>query len=314
MSKTILKLNVSAIKGPACALRLHYDVIDGYKETLNNNDIEFGQAFHLFVKTMKLTKGDYAVSTEAARQYFNRPTRVKKGKEWLTENYLVATCFAYWEAQMRDGWTTVVRGPERTPVVECKFAIPYYADEHTEVILCGTIDDICQRGPQGMFAIRDYKTTSVWNKDEYLANYRLSAQLKFYRFILKRYAQLYPDSIFHTIDERPVGVFIQGIFLGKDKPATFEISEVFVYSEQEMTEFESMLKTYVLHFLATLDFLKNTGLKHPLREGTLNGACHTQYGMCKYALACGAVDEVARGHVLRNNFIQVPYDPLNLHE
>lgn len=264
-------------------------------------------AFHVFVAEMNKTGGAYAPSMKLALEYFRQAKYVmKKSKEWMTAQHLTKCCMDYWEhynGTKKDEWQTVRQADQS--LLELKFSTPFFSNEQVEILLCGTIDDICKRY-NGCYAVRDYKTTSVWDKDNYLAHYSLDPQLIFYVYNLYEYAKLYPDSVFAQVCSKGrVAAFIDGIFL-KSEEITFQRSEMFFFTERQLTEFRAMLLDLVVPKI--LRVVSTTPL---MKEGIVNGTCHNVFGACKYASACNAPDEIAAGHILRNNFLQKQYDPLN---
>lgn len=304
--------NASAAKTSSCLLRTHYTVIEGWTAKANSIEIEFGSAFHLFVKSFKLNGGNYNIAMKEAKEYFaSVPIEYSKYKQWMDEAFLLSVCFNWGESMANDDLITL--SIDGNPLVEQKFALPYYVDDEVEVLLCGTIDDIARKGKDGAYIIRDYKTTSAWEHEEYLNRYRLSPQLMFYKFIIQLYAQLYPQSLFTDIVARDFGCQIEGIFLkngnqkaGTKPSSTIKRSEVFFFKQEQMTEFKRLLDAKIMSVVAqTKQWLKDGA--RPDRYGMLNGSC---YG-CPFDISCGAPDAVAAGHMLRNNFQQKPYNPLD---
>lgn len=285
--------------------RLYWIVIDGYKEKLNNNDVEFGSAFHEFVKVMKLNPGRYDLAIKAAIDRFSVPMNVKSNKTYLTMNYLQNLCITFWEQYVAKDLFETLKADDGTPLVEMKFSFPFYQDDDVEVLLEGTIDDLCKH-KHGTHALRDYKTSSVTDEDAYLSGYALSPQLMFYYLVTSYYSRAYPDSVFARIHEKGLSCFIDGIFLhGKSSPPSFKRSEVFSFPSQQMAEFERLVHRQVKALVAAVK--EN---KLPDREGMLNGACQTVYGKCKFFNACRQVDDISTQHVLNRNYIQTPHEPL----
>jgi len=311
--KLIILLDASALKHLACPLKFYRTLLMGYRKQVNSVDIVYGQAFHLFVQTMVNTNGSYPEAIKKAVDLFNNtPYTEKATKKWMTPHHLTKTCMDYWEhynGTRKDEWQTLrVEGKALT---ELKFAtLPYYEDERVSIILAGTIDDICKR-EGGCYAIRDYKTTSSWNADEYLRDYILSPQLIFYVFVLYWYAKTYPDSIYSQITrEGRVAAFIDGIFLKSGATSAtsaqtkFQRSEMFFFTDRDLKYFGEMLDNVVVpKILAMLD-------REPYPEGRLNGACNIVYGHCDYFNACAAPDRQATEAIIRNEFITKPYNPL----
>lgn len=302
--KLILRVDASALKESSCARRFYWNVVSGYRTRLNSNDIEFGSAFHEFVKTMRENPGNYAMAIKAAQERYAVPMEFKEKKQYMNATYLTRVCMDFWQNWVeQDMFETVVK--DGKPLVELKFSYPYYADDDVEVLLCGTIDDICKHR-HGTYALRDYKTTSVYDKAAYLSAYMLSPQLMFYKMIVDYYGRTYPESIFGELSQKNIACMIDGIFLaGAAKPPAFERSEVFVFHRAQMEEFEQLVKQRVLALVA---HVKANVL--PMREGMINGACQTVYGKCKYFNACIQNDDIARTHILNRHFIQQEYNPL----
>lgn len=303
-----IKFNASAAKESSCLRRTWYTVIEGYTNPVPSNDIVFGSAVHEYIKHMELSKGDYSIATAAALKVFNGPKKTKSKKEYLDSPvYLLKLCQDYWDTYLVSGEWKTLQDKDGVPLVELKFEIPYLVTEGVEVSLCGTIDKMAKMH-NGCYAIPDYKTTSVYDHKAYLESYRLSPQLFFYKMAVEHYAELYPDSIFATMCKTKLGCFIEGIFLGgKDKEPVFKRSDVMFFDEFKMAEFKMLLDEKIKKLVS---YAEHNAL--PLREGMLNGSCNTIYGQCKFFNVCSAFDEITAGHVLRNNFVKQPYDPLHL--
>lgn len=302
MPKRIIRIDASLLKESDCSEKVNNTLVLGLRSALNNNDIEFGSAFHLFVSTMKREKNE-GIALNKAREFFrNKQMYVKPKKQYLTENYLIKVCLSYWQdVGERDDFETLVVD-DVGPLVELKFSIPYYSDDDVEVLLVGTIDDICKaRG--GGYAIRDYKTTSSWDVSEYFKPYKLSTQLMFYRVALKKYAEMYPSSIWFDVNRFNPACFIQGVFLKGKDAFEFHRSEMYHFKEERLFEFELLLNNKVNEILKMIK-----GHTVPQKDGLINGACGNWNG-CKYSVLCGASDEVARGHAMKNNFVVWEYDP-----
>ena len=312
--KLTIRFNASAAKESACLLRTWRTVIEGYAESAPTNDVVFGSAVHEYIKHMRLTGGNCGVAMQKALAVFNKPKRTKEKKAYLNNSsYLMLCCQNLWEDYLQqDDFETLVSA-DGVPLVELKFSIPYYADDTVEVYLEGTIDDLCKHRA-GCYAVRDYKTTSVWDKTGYLAGYALSPQLMFYRMAIEWYAKEYPGSIYEKFMSKGIpGAFVDGIFLaGADKPVTFARSEIFQFSEDKMAEFRNLLDKKIHDLLKCVNnkYKSSDAFSVP-REGMLNGACQTVYGACKFFNVCNALDDIHAEHLLRNNFVQKPYNPLD---
>lgn len=304
--KLIINVDASALKESACRRRLFLNVVMGYREATQYSDVEFGSAFHEFIKVMKETN-DTACAILATKKRFDVPMKIKQKKQYMTETFLLNTCLHYWTNWlMQDQYETIKL--DGKPMVEVKFSYPYYSDDVVEINLCGTIDDISLH-KHGTFGLRDYKTTSLYDQSSYLSGYALSPQLMFYRMLISYYARSYPSSIFAEMDRRNVGCFIDAIFLaGKDKPPEYKRSEVFLFKPAQMLEFEQLIHKRVMELVEDIKTYRDV---LPPREGMINGACITIYGQCKFFAACLQEENDLTMMMLNRQYIQRKYDPLS---
>jgi hypothetical protein len=311
VKKHLVFVDASLVKVSSCMRRVWHTGIDGLRSGINSVDIEYGQAFHVFAKVFKddETEAAFQHAAKAATEYFTTtPFKPSSSKKWMTTDHLKKTLFdwqQHWETHTDDLDTIRIEGAKTT---ELKFAIPYYADDNFEVILCGTMDSICRVRGGGAYVIKDYKTTSMWDNTGYLWGYNLDPQLKFYRFIVGEYARLYPQSIYGDMIAKGCGAVIEGIFLKSTEPAHIQRGEVKFFKGWEMAEFKAHLDKFIARLV---DALRTNTI--PPKEGMFNGACSTKFGMCAFAGACAAPDEIAARFILKNNFTNKPYNPLHFH-
>src|ERR1051326_992360 len=236
----VIFLDSTALQNSACMRRVFLMTWCGYTSKLKYNDIEFGTAIHQFKYEMRHGKSDsFLIGLQRARNYYKtKPMIVKKGKEFLNEPYLINICNAYYERYKDDSFEPIFvpatayeleqakelealqsTDPkilrrisylkEPKPLTEMKFSFPVYADGELIVILCGIMDEV-GKFKNGCYSISDLKNTSMWNVNSYFDSYRLSSQLLFYRWIIKKSAELYPNSIFPQIHSMDCGAFIDG--------------------------------------------------------------------------------------------------------
>jgi len=320
--KLIIMLDASALKESGCSLRLFNNIVIGYNQPVQYNDVEFGVAFHRFKYEYK--KYNYsiigqAIGKKAAFDYFNKTKmKIKSGKSYLDIDFLMQVCDGYigTYTERNENYKVVLgknKEDKEEPLLELPFCFPYYVDDYMEILLAGTMDEI-GKFDNGIYSVEDIKTTSMWKEDEYLESYKLSPQLYFYRWAIKQYAIAYPESIWATIDKGEVGCHISAIFMkGKDKPVTYRRGDVMLFRDAELKEFEALLIRKIASLVNHVRIYLDTGAV-PLREGMLNGCCATVYGPCKYAMACGAVDLPTRNIMLEQLFIKKHYNPLTFHD
>lgn len=307
MSKQRINIDASSLKESSCDYRFYNIVVKGLRQPLPNNDTQYGSAFHKFTSTMHETSGNFNEAIKAACLLFDKPCIVKPKKKHLTKNHLVKTCLDYWEHFGKTDDFEVLHDNNDKPLVEIKFELLIYSTEDVEVYLCGTIDKI-GKFKNGAYAIGDYKVTSSWDIVGYLAPYRLSTQLKVYHWALTEIGIRNPESAVAAITKYPVGVFIDGIFAKTNKDTEFHRSEVFMFKDSERAEFDDFIK------IAAERILFISKYREVRRNGLINGSCHTGWGPCKFFDICAAPDDIARAHVIRNNFITKPYEPLKFGE
>ena len=306
MSKLVIKLDASAAKESSCIRRLYWNIVKGYRVSLQANDVEFGTAFHIFRKIIRTDKTLLSEALDKTCNYFSeKPMYIKPKKKYLDLEYLKQVCSMYYVNVVQDDDHIPIVTPSGEALLEQKFSLPYYTDEDVDILVCGTIDELGVI-TKGAHYIMDAKTTSMWNQDEFLNNYTLDAQMRWYAWCIYQYAKYFPDSIVAQFATHNFGIKIDGIFLsGKDK-FEFKRSSLFPITKRDIMEFELLLNDLVTSLVRSV---KSNIL--PFRQGTINGSCITKYGPCKFFGPCAAPDDIATGHILKNNFVQVDYNPLN---
>lgn len=312
--KLLIMLNASAFKDSSCIKRLFYNTIKGYRSKINDNVIEFGTAFHKF-RAIVRSKGQDALheALNSARDYYTKtPMRVSKKKAYLTKEFLWSICMNYNLKYLNDPFKPHKIGD--TSMIELPFTFPYYVDEHMEILMSGTIDEIGYF-KSGVSAICDCKTSGVWEIEKYFKGYNLSPQLLFYRWAAIKYQEAFPDKWPKEIDTDCLCCFIDGIFyMGAElDKVSYERSGAKLYTNRDIKTLEVLIETKVAELIASVRSYQETG-EIPIREGMLNGACQTVYGECKFFNACSAPDEETESIILEQQFIKTQYNPLQFHE
>lgn len=301
-------LDASALRESSCILRLHRIIVDGYRQEVVSSDMVYGTAFHHYRKRYEETNELMPSIHEAIEIYTDTPKYTKKNKVFMDNIHLKLTCLDY-----HNNWSNLdlydtVKSPTGVPLTEQKFSVPLYIDDEVELLGCGTIDAIVRHRLEGFYAVKDYKTTSIWDAKKYLNQYRLSTQLMFYVYILYKYGEAYPNGLIGEITCKTVGAFIDGIFLASGKGAVFERSEVYFWEKscKKLKEFESGLYRVIDRIVKAV--------KSPdselYREGMLNSSCEKVYGACNFFDACCSDDSETEQMILDNNFIKKQYNPL----
>lgn len=312
--RIIIRLDASALVKTNCMLAAKRILLDGWRTELPYNDTLYGNAFHRFVSLMYESKGDFSVAVDGALTLYSKPKQIRHNKKHLTEEHLTKTCIDYWQYfQSKDTADVLIRNGK--PMVEVNFSLKYYEDDKVVVLLEGTTDKYV-KFKNGIFAIGDYKTHSLWslNKSEsgkvsamkaFFRGFESSPQLRFYTMVTKLLGKIEPEGPFGELVQFPIGCFIDGIFLSSTDKTEFHRSEVFIIGEKDLADFEEGLALKVAQ-LVRLAKTEN----YNMMDGMLTGVCNSWKFPCQFLDVCLARDERVKGFVLKNNFVQKPYEPL----
>jgi hypothetical protein len=311
-----INLDSTALASSGCILRLYRKVIGeivegqmtgGYVEKLKPASMVYGIAVHKFIDTMYKTGGIMPKAIQLARASFNQPKMDDpKLKHLSDEKHLVSTCMNVWEQIAEDGSFDVLSF-DNVPATEITFSIPYYSDEHIRVNLCGTIDRI-GKFKNGCYAIRDWKTTSAWDDEEYFIQYELSRQLRIYRLACQLMSQKHPDSVLGKIGATNMGVCIDGIFLkANSNEVKVKQSDVYMVKQNDLDSFALTLDDQC----RKLSQAVKTG--YVPKEGIINGSCGYGKMRCSMWDVCKSDENVAQA-LLKRLFVQKKFDPLTYNE
>lgn len=339
MTKQIIRVNASSLRESACLLRWKRTIVDGYYQGCSKASMVYGIAIHKYIDTMFKTGGDIRLARDKMLEAFRVPKSTPTNQQWLAdEKHLVPAAFDVWDnlvmkdnefdliqlnsicwycegvgrIKIPDSGGTILEtsckqctnGLRQQPATEVTFSVKFYEDDYCIVNLEGTIDKI-GKIRKGCYAIGDYKTTSQWKVDEYLARYEMSAQLRFYVLALKLMAEQHPDSILGQIGSTKVGAFIDGIFLkAKVTDIEYHRSHVFQFKDDDLAQFRVNLLAACANMSAALQ--ANTFTK----QGIFNGSCEDKWGLCQYWAVCNSGNEI----LLSRDFKKKEYNPLKHNE
>jgi hypothetical protein len=266
----------------------------------------YGIAFHKYIHTMYQT-GDMTLARDSALAEFRQP-KVSRDKDpdwYRDEGHFNWTCFDTWSNYAAvDSTFNLLLKPDGKPASEVTFSIPYYEDDIILVNLCGTIDKIGKiKG--GGYAIGDWKTTAAWNPKQYLQDYDMKSQLRFYVLSLKLMHRHFPESQLGQIGAGNVGAFIDGVFL-KENQIELAVKRSDVFQFKDLESFEAALLRRIKQFSQAIGdgsvFLK---------EGILLNTCERKYFTCPFFTVCRAGNPAIEQMVLERDFKQSVYDPLH---
>jgi hypothetical protein len=337
--KLEIDIDATSLSNSACMRKFYLTVIGsiedgkivgGYR-TLMDATAVYGIAVHKFIDMM-YKSGDFIVARDAANKAFNmkKAPAADKYKHLEDFKHCLAVCYNTWEEYVKkeatfdlltiptkcwacggDNMTCTIclgEGAIDGPSTELTFRIKFYEDEHVIIYLCGTIDSI-GKFKNGIFAIRDWKTTSNWKWEEYLANYKMSRQLRVYTLAMKLMARQFPDSTLGKIGATQFGAFIDGVFLkSKVNEIEFHRSEVFRFDDDDLNMFEVMLSRFCYNLSNEIQCNK-IGTK----EGILNGSCTAFFNHCQFWPVCSNNETVGKV-LLERNFTRKIYNPLKFGE
>ncbi len=325
-SRQILYLDATSLRISSCDRNLYYNNVVGLRSPRDSIEIVFGKGFHIFAENMDALEGQdfYEIlAQQKAKQYYmaataNGRVEIPDKKDYLDLNYLTEVCMRWTYQRPLDNITTLRSANSNRPMVEIKFAIPIYANEHVIIMLAGTIDKVAVQTQERWPYILDYKTSGQWNHDQYLNNYILDPQLRVYCWAIRwmfRHGQACGGEYSELVnaltsqaafDTGVYGGQIYGVFLAATRKVTFKRSRMFIYKDADLDDFEFMLMQ-VAKRLATVYALG----KDSVRTGIVNGACAGKFGYpCQYVGLCSAPDEETQNHLIKHNYKTTPYNPL----
>lgn len=325
MEKLVIKLNASGLKTSTCPYRFWQTCVEGYVSGAMSSKMLYGIAMHKYIDTMFKERGHMGKAREKALFSFRQP-RVddKKALHMSDEGHLIISCYNVWENWiLKDSQLDTICLPDGLPATEVTFSIQgYYEDDFIRIDLEGTIDRIGKiKG--GVYVVNDFKTTgrggsaanpgyAAHAKREYLADYEMSQQLRFYVFALKLMGKLHPDSALGQIGLTNVGACIDGIFL-KPKACDNEYQRSDVFQFGDLTDFQRALDDTIKKLSYVAQRLVKEGIQ-PTKDGLLNGSCRGEWGKCQYWNVCKSQDTAIGKVLLDRDFKKKPYDPLHHQE
>ena len=286
----ILRIDASSYRESTCDLRFYFTTVRGLRNNHMNHKMEYGTAYHKALEKFYAT-GDRTAAMNMALEHYSNPEIVVPETDWRTAGHL-ATCLTQYFDNYSEVDGLVVEQHNGEPLLEMKFAYPFYTNGTVDVLLCGTIDFIGKYFGQNI--ICDHKSTAITSVDRYLDSYRMSTQLMAYTMVLRK---LFPDRNYQAI--------INGIFLSRSNKNKFQRSAILDFSQDRMEKFEEHLTNTVIDFADliakgiktnTIPFLPNFN------------CCETKFGMCRFADICNSGEHSET--IIDNEYYTKLYDPL----
>jgi len=212
-------------------------------------------------------------------------------------------------------------GPNGTTLVQaittCPAIDPAYATEleltydWREVVidnvcyvirLCLTIDHIMMRS-DGYVVMTDYKTTSKSKPDDVFTQYRVSVQMRFYMWVLRRFAyQLgLPAEIAEACTLNHMFLRIHAIF--KWGTPRWIMGSPITFLESDYDEFDELMEEQLKDVI-----LPMWSGAFPSPNGKINETCQANYG-CDFRRLCHAKNETMLAQEQLMHFTTRPYAP-----
>lgn len=321
----VIRTDASSIKDSSCQLRYFLTTYKGFQGLKIDSNLIFGSSFHKVVETYDLTRGDKALSIAEGLKYWEEnfipgKTWVKDTAKHLNDGFLFMAANKYFAAHenkdiFRDCKVLEYAGEA---MVEKKFSILIYEEGDVKVYLQGTIDKIVEMLKSGAIVIADWKTSGAFKHDEYFEAYKMSPQLLVYALAIRKLSLMYPKSNLSKIfsNRNTIKAFIYGAF-HSPTGIEFKRSPIFPYTETDLILFEKNLIEEIKILVKNVKWYEGTK-EYPYPQGLINGACQTQFGLCKFFGACSKVNGVTTpdknalfDSLLRTNYPVREYRPLN---
>lgn len=295
--KYIFRIDPSVYKEMDCLRYIFYKLVQGYSlgSVTKNPILEYGTAGHKFLQA-RFDGKSFEEQLAAAHTHFGQPDIIVPENEWRNIGHLTNTLVNY------DLHEKTYGTPLTGVATEMRFMYPFYRTDKVEVLICGTVDLRAidrQQGP----VIVDHKFTSAWNKDEYFREYDLSVQLMIYKWIC--------DKLF----DLDYGCMINGIFISKTKPASFQRSDVFRYSPYQIQGCMNHLMGKVVEIVRGFEvLLANPAIDLDTVFPPNYCACVKRYGEkaspCIYTMVCKQPTSEEMNNAAKAMFEQKRYDPM----
>lgn len=279
MKRVIIPLNASSLKLTHCPRKYYNTVVAGLVSNDEKDALEFGTACH-----------------KAAEQ---------KAKGMPVSQ--IVSNITYSGAN----GTNLVQTIATMPVIEPHYAVELELTyDWKEVIIngicyviriCLTIDHLMLR-PDGYIVVTDYKTTSKSKAESVFAQYRMSVQMRFYLWALRRFSyQLgLPTEIAEACALNHMFLRIHAIFKWSGR---WVMGSPIQFLESDYDEFDELLD----------DIIKDVIIPAWSGEfcaplGKINETCEANYG-CDFRRLCHAKNETMLAQETLMHYTVQPYAP-----
>lgn len=327
--KTVVMIDASCLKNGSCGRELFWDIVEGYRKPGEYNDTFLGSCFHKFRAVFRETKDEWMAIAAARKMWVEKEKDivVRGNKKYISKTFLQNICLDYASKYQNDTYKIVIDPATDTPLIEPKtrFAFPFIVEPDIDILVLGTMDELNYNSSDNRwdggcgYNIDDCKCSGAYNSYAFVEDYILNPQLLLYRFAIRKYAQMQPNSIWSKIDTSPnVTARIDGVFYrapkenaDPDKPTVeFRRGKPIIFTNAMLVEFEQLLLEKCWKLINHIRLWKKAGIVPP-REGILTNRCgDRRFDTCKYCEACMQPDKESMEAVLERVFIKKQYNPL----
>ncbi len=308
--KPTIYLDASALKESSCERRLLYTIFFGYTRgpRARNYQAGYGSAYHKALEYWYSSEEkSEQKAIELALKYYEpfTPFISERVREFRTPGHLTQALQAYFKRYNKD--SELLRPISN--LMESKFILPWHSSEKFDLVLTGTIDMIADYAGQECYV--DHKTTSSYEIESYLEEYKLSVQMLFYSWVIDR------------LLGRRLPCLINGIFLSKGTQKAKEFdgvkfvrSELMHFTDSQMIQFNAWVEERIRQVISWLEdwFTINPELPgSPTLQTNPNfAACQTRWGACPYFNICKLPPEF-QDDMLKGMAVEA-YEPLRFGE
>lgn len=314
-------IDASALKNSSCFRNLWWTSVEGYQlHGEKNHKLAFGSAIHLFLED--LYKGLPAKDGILRAVEYYKPYNDSLNLtlyEFRTTNNLIKICKEYvkqftnshnnMESWLNEYDFIPLKDKESKPLVEYKFAIPIWANEHIDLMLSGTIDLICSYAGMPTLLV-DHKTSAMTVDEKFFYAYDWDIQPMLYCKVWKEANKLehYPPFMINGIGcKKPtLKAEKEGVFDG----VSFKRSGIIQYSDSQMKQFDIWLGRQIQKFIANLMI---HGSNYDAAKDYNMAACKSIYGQCKYFGVCKLPLDMQK-YKIESTFIRSHYNPLTFRD
>lgn len=198
--KFVVMIDPSSIDKSNCLRQFELSNLMGIRDSKDQVPTEYGQGIHIaaadyyrYKKVLRAQKAGIAHFVSA---------NIDHGSDWRDEAHFMGTVKRYLERYRTDPFipevVTHIDGREDL-AIEMPFVLPLVSYPEVDFLLAGVVDGFGKY--TGRPAIKDIKTTALWDRDKFIEKYRRSHQMKIYSYAVKNMFGLdyYPPAIIDAV-------------------------------------------------------------------------------------------------------------------